>query len=123
MRTLLIADSNDAFREQLADAFRPYFCTLTCGDGLEALEILAKRVGVFELNTGAISRGYRTTPYPSIPILKELKRLGFGAISSSDCHDGRKLDCGFEQARELLLHCGFKEKYILTDSGFRAVEL
>ena len=42
MRTLLIADSNDAFREQLADAFRPYFCTLTCGDGLEALEILCR---------------------------------------------------------------------------------
>lgn len=42
MQTLLIADSNDAFRQQLANAFQPYFRTLTCGNGLEALEILCK---------------------------------------------------------------------------------
>lgn len=89
----------------------------------EAARALQGKIPFFEVNTGAMARGYRTTPYPSIPILKELKRLGFSAIISSDCHDGRKLDCGFEQARELLLRCGFKEKYILTDSGFRAVEL
>ena len=40
MQTLLIADSNDAFRQQLADAFEPYYRTLTCGNGQEALEIL-----------------------------------------------------------------------------------
>ena len=29
MQTLLIADSNDAFRQQLAEAFQPYYHVLT----------------------------------------------------------------------------------------------
>ena len=42
MQTLLIADSNDAFRHKLAEAFQPYYHTFTCGSGLEALEILCR---------------------------------------------------------------------------------
>ena len=42
MQTLLIADSNDAFRQQLAEAFAPFYRTLTCGDGLQALDILCQ---------------------------------------------------------------------------------
>ena len=90
---------------------------------LEAAEALAGRIPFFEVNTGAISRGYRTTPYPSAFILKELRRLGFGAVISSDCHDSRHLDCGFAAAGELLRSCGFTERYILTTDGFRAVAL
>lgn len=40
MQTLLIADSNDAFRQQLAESFQPYYRVLTCCNGLEALDIL-----------------------------------------------------------------------------------
>ena len=47
-----------------------------------ALESLVGKVKFFEVNTGAISRGYRTTPYPDPYIIKEMKRLGFGAIIS-----------------------------------------
>lgn len=90
---------------------------------VEALEQLQGKIPYFEVNTGAISRGYRKTPYPSSTLLREMRRLGFGALISSDCHDGRTLDCAFEDARELLALCGFKERYILTDSGFTAVEL
>ena len=42
MQTLLIADSNDAFRQQLAEAFQPYYHVLTCRNGLEALDILCR---------------------------------------------------------------------------------
>ena len=42
MQTLLIADSNDAFRQQLSEAFQPYYHVLTCCNGLEALEILCR---------------------------------------------------------------------------------
>lgn len=42
MQTLLIADSNDAFRQQLAEAFAPFYRTLTCGDGQQALDILCQ---------------------------------------------------------------------------------
>ncbi len=89
----------------------------------EAIEALANRIPFFEVNTGTIARGYRTSPYPSIPIIKELKRRGFGAVITSDCHNKNMLDCYFDEATELLRICGFKEKYILTDQGFTAVSL
>ncbi len=41
---------------------------------------------LFEINTGAISRGYRTTPYPSIEIHNYLKSIGAKFILSSDSH-------------------------------------
>ena len=89
----------------------------------EAAEVLAKHIPFFEVNTGAIARGYRKTPYPSIPIIKFLKELGLGAVITSDCHEKDMLDCKFDDAEELLRTCGFKEKYILTDDGFKAVSL
>lgn len=89
----------------------------------ETAEVLAKTIPFFEVNTGAIARGYRKTPYPSITLIKRLKELGFGAVITSDCHDRASLDCYFNEATELLKFCGFKEKYILTDCGFTAVSL
>ena len=89
----------------------------------DAMDALRGKIPFFEVNTGAISRGYRTTPYPSLPLLRELKARGFGAIISSDCHDARYLKTGFDQAGELLAEAGFREKYILTKNGFCAVEL
>ena len=89
----------------------------------EAIESLSGKIPFFEVNTGAISRGYRTSPYPSLELIKEFRSRGYGAVISSDCHDGRYLNCGFEDARELLIAGGFKERYILTKSGFTAVEI
>ena len=89
----------------------------------EAAEALAGKVKYFEVNTGAISRGYRTTPYPDPYILKEMKRLGFGAIISSDCHDRNFLDCGYEDAKRLLREAGFTEHYVLKEEGFVAIPL
>lgn len=89
----------------------------------EAIEALAGKIPYFEVNTGAISRGYRTTPYPYAPIVKELLRRGFCPIISSDCHDRRYLSCNFTQAAQLLQECGCRERYILTRSGFVPVPL
>ena len=89
----------------------------------EAAEALRGNIPFFEVNTGAIARGYRNTPYPSVELIKEMKRLGFGAIITSDCHDKKRIDCKFCEATELLSTCGYKEKYILTKNGFEAVPL
>ncbi len=90
---------------------------------IEALEKLQGTFTVFEVNTGAIARKNRTTPYPQKELLKEFKRLGCKPIISSDCHDCNYLDCYFAEAEELLKAQGFKEHYILTDSGFVPMEL
>ena len=74
---------------------------------LEALHALSEKKRVFEVNTGAISRGYRTTPYPAPFILKEMKKLGCTVILTSDCHDRNFLDCHYKEAIELIKSCGF----------------
>ena len=85
---------------------------------IEAAEALAGKIPLFEVNTGAIARGYRTTPYPSLALIREMKRMGYGAVISSDCHDARYLDCAFTQAAELLRTAGYTEQFVLTEKGF-----
>ena len=89
----------------------------------EAAEALKGKIHLFELSTGPMARGYLKTPYPSVPIIKELKRLGFGAVITSDCHNKNMLDYNFNEAEELLRCCGYKEKYIFTDQGFQAIPI
>ena len=91
--------------------------------GLETIHALKGKIDLFEINTGAISRGYRSAPYPQMEFLKEFKRLGFGAVITSDCHDRNYLDCFFDEARQLLLTAGFTSKFVLTENGFREVVL
>ncbi len=91
--------------------------------GLAAIDAIAGKIPFFEVNTGAISRGYRTTPYPAPAFLRALRERGFGAIISSDCHDARNLRCGFDDAAALLRANGFTERYILTKGGFEVIPL
>ena len=85
---------------------------------LDSLHEVARHFRLFEINTGAISRGYRTTPYPAPFLLREMKRLGCGVLISSDCHDRRYLDCGFDDALQLASSFGFDEIVVHTPRGF-----
>ena len=91
--------------------------------GFEAIHALKGKIPFFEVNTGAISRGYKTSPYPQMEFLKEFNRLGFGVLISSDCHDMRYLDCFYDEAKEMIAEAGFSSKWILTDDGFTEVAL
>lgn len=51
-----------------------------------ALDELLKAGVPFEVNTGAISRGYRTTPYPSDKMIDYIKFHGGRLMLSSDSH-------------------------------------
>ena len=90
---------------------------------IEAAEALAGRVPLFEVNTGAMVRGLRNTPYPDPFIIKEMKRLGFGVVISADCHIRARMDAFFEESKELLRACGYTERHILTKEGFIPVPL
>lgn len=52
----------------------------------EAADQLIPYEKPFELNTGAVSRGYRTTPYPSAPILDYIRKNSGRMILASDAH-------------------------------------
>lgn len=89
----------------------------------DAMDALKGKIPFFEVNTGAMARGYRSDPYPKANLIRELRKRGFGAVISSDCHDGKYLDHGFREAEELLRECGFRERYVLTGDGFMPVAL
>lgn len=69
---------------------------------LSACRELAKKSVVFEINTGAISRGYRTTPYPAPFILDELISLNAPVVITPDAHSKDSILCHMkETASEL----------------------
>lgn len=56
----------------------------------------------FEVNTGAIARGWRTTPYPSRDIVRYIRSHGGRLILSSDSHSAATLGYQFEEWEHLL---------------------
>ena len=61
----------------------------------DALDALLPYGKPFEINTGAMAKGYRTSPYPSKKLRDYIIARGGKLILSSDCHDRTKLDFGF----------------------------
>ena len=60
----------------------------------------------FEINTGAISRGYRTTPYPAPFLLAYIIEQGGKVILSGDVHAAEGFLCGFDKAETLARSLG-----------------
>ncbi len=79
-------------------------------------KLLASDV-IFEVNTGAISRGYRTTPYPAPDILKKIHEGGGKVIISSDTHSIESVDSGFEDALIYIKDCGFNKISAIDKNG------
>lgn len=90
---------------------------------LDCFYALKDKISIFEVNTGAMSRGYRTTPYPNPFLLREMAKTGVGIIISSDCHNKEFLAHGFAEGIELCKSCGVKELQILTKGGFKGISL
>ena len=72
----------------------------------------------FEINVGAMTRGYRTAPYPSAAILREIQKRGGSIILSGDCHDAAWLGNFLPEAAALAKECGFTHALTLTAEGF-----
>ena len=83
-----------------------------------AAEKLARLGLIFEINTGAIGRGYRTAPYPSEEILHVIRECGGKITYSSDCHNASAIAIGFEDSVALAKKCGFKSFMKLGADGF-----
>lgn len=84
----------------------------------ETIALAAEKDILVEINTGAMSRGYRTTPYPESALLRLLKSLKGRMIITSDCHRAEWLDHGFDQAVEIAKAAGFTESFIWEKGQF-----
>ena len=88
-----------------------------------AMETLSKAGKIFEINSGAISRGWRTTPYPAEKLLRHLKSIGGRILISSDAHTSEAMTCAFDQSEALAKRCGFTELWQFNGSGFEAANI
>lgn len=78
----------------------------------------AKSGSIFEMNTGAIARGLRTTAYPNENLLYILKKLNAKIILSSDSHNIDTLDFGFDEAKKKLCDIGFTHLFTMCNGEF-----
>ena len=90
---------------------------------LEALEVVAEKGAIIEINTGAVARGYRDTPYPARYLLERMKELRTPIILNSDAHSTEGIAYGFAETAALLYDIGFRERMELTQGGFVPVKL
>lgn len=73
---------------------------------------------IFEVNTGAISRGYRTSPYPYENLLRILKNEGAQITISSDSHKADTIDFSIDETKRYLYDIGFRHTLVLYDGHF-----
>lgn len=85
---------------------------------LEALDRLAGQKVIFEINTGAMSRGYRSAPYPSPALLRAMRERDLPICITSDSHSAQTILHAFPQAAGLAWDCGYREQMVLTEEGF-----
>jgi len=67
-----------------------------------AVDLLIPTGAYFEINTGAISRGYRDAPYPAQPILDHIRSKGGKFILSGDTHRAENLCYEFDKWGHLI---------------------
>ena len=64
-----------------------------------------------------MSKGYRTSPYPSLPLLQMIQQADGRITINSDCLAGGQLDWGYQQALQLAEEAGFSSITILAPDG------
>lgn len=77
----------------------------------------------YEVNTGAIARELRTSPYPHARLLKIIKDGGGKIVLSSDCHFAPNLAFRFDETKAFLRDAGFRTAFALYNGKFIEYEI
>jgi len=73
----------------------------------EALSSLLSTPALFEINTGAISRGYRTDPYPEDAVLRRIAEEKKPFVVNSDSHNKDTVLFGIAEQKKRLDKLGY----------------
>lgn len=84
----------------------------------EAVEELLPYDKIFEMNSGAVSRGYRKEPYIGIDILKFMKEHNVRMTVSADAHQACNFRFFFEETVEILKAAGYREVWEFDGKEF-----
>lgn len=87
---------------------------------LDALDALLEQDMIIEINTGAVSRGYRRTPYPAPILLRRIAEKGGRVTFGSDSHSKETLLFGRSEAVHLARAAGIASMMALSPSGWRS---
>ena len=85
---------------------------------LGALDALLEDDPVLEVNTGAVSRGWRRLPYPAPFLLRRIREAGGRVTVTADAHSAGALTFGFAAVLDLLREAGFGSVWELTADGW-----
>lgn len=88
---------------------------------LETLVDALSHTQLIELNTGAISRGYRKIPYPAPFLLREIKAHGGKIILSSDSHSKDTLTFFFDESLDILRQNGINSIVTYKNGSFEEI--
>ena len=87
------------------------------------LKIALGACSIFEVNTGAITRGLRTSPYPFENLLHVLLKEGGRITISSDAHTAEGLDFHFKETAAMLRDIGFTKAYALSGGKWESFSI
>jgi len=90
---------------------------------LNAVHAIAGRIPYFEVNVGAIARGYKSVPYPAPFLAREMLECGMGAVIGTDCHHPEFLFENVDLGIELLRSVGAREVFVLREGGFEPIKI
>ena len=90
---------------------------------LDSLDALIEKNRIFEINTGAISRGWRTTPYPAPFLLKRLAEKGADVMITSDCHSKNAILNSFDDAVEYARACGIRRVCVYKNKSIEKIKI
>lgn len=85
---------------------------------LDALHAADPDATLLEINTGAMSRGWRTSPYPARFLLEEWRDMGGQVILTADAHSSDAIVYAYPEAAELARAAGYSHAILLTASGW-----
>ncbi len=86
----------------------------------QALDACIEQGVCFEMNTGAIWRGWRTQAYPDDLLLRRMAEKGARLTITADAHEKDALLFGYDECARRAKQAGCKQLLVLTGRGFVA---
>ncbi len=90
---------------------------------MKVLQYIAGKGTMLDVNTGGITRGFLTEPYPGPWALREAAHLKIPVTLNSDAHRPEHIDGNYELVTQILKDAGYREKMILRSGKWESVSL
>lgn len=78
---------------------------------------------VVEINTGGMARGKTRSPYPALPVMRELRARGVRITLCADAHAPEHFGAYLDEARDLARAAGYRSVAVLTGGRWTEVGL